>query len=86
LEEVENVMELNQFSSPLLMRHRVLSYPNIKNANSRVHVKKNSFPQSAKDNALDNESFTTYDDEDEVIENGHDEFIYIQGCMHPKIQ
>lgn len=75
LNEIENELELNHLSSPLLMRHRVSSFPSTHVAISRTlgAVKKNSFPIAVRDTM----SFTTNTNTILSSDDEEHDFVYI---------
>jgi hypothetical protein len=75
LDEVENELELNHLASPLLMRHRISSFPNIGSVSSRApnSIKKNSFPVALKDTM----SFTTNTNTNLSSDDEDHDFVYI---------
>jgi hypothetical protein len=79
LEEIEYLLEREQPPSPLFMRHKMSSYPNIRRAQNIN--KRSSLPlPNAKEPTSDTEaSFLTQSDDNEAaIENGINEFIFFR--------
>lgn len=78
LEEIEYLLEREQPPSPLFMRHKMSSYPNIRRPNFQNN-KRSSLPLTNAKEPSNSESFlTNQSSDDEAIENGHDEFIFFR--------